>query len=58
MMKRNAPLTRERIEAACRLCRTSRQAADRLGISTGSFLRRVKQLGIEWEGLKPKEAKG
>ena len=56
-MKRSEPLTRQRIETACRLCRTTRQGADLLGCSPGSFLRRVKQLGIAWDGLKPKKSR-
>ncbi len=57
MMKRAEPLTRGRIEQACRLCRTTRQAADLLDCSPSSFLRRVKKLGIAWDGLKPKKGR-
>ena len=40
-------LTKDRLEHAARLCRSTRQAANMLGVSPGSFLRACKREGVK-----------
>ena len=45
-------LTKARLEHAARLCRSTRQAADMLGVSPRSFLRACKREGVKLGWVK------
>jgi hypothetical protein len=46
-LKMVSKVSRERIERACRMCKSTGQAAQMVGMSSGGFIKRCRDYGIQ-----------